>query len=110
MDIKFYDCTQDNLEKAYADYVKEVNDDHDCVICTNVLCMVKWKKPKINCGAPTEYIETDYKLMTSALLIWWDSGESLEPQIPSTVFSFNNIYQDNVIKFARMEDIDWDEV
>ena len=37
MDLKFYDCTQENLEEVYADYVKKVNDAHSCCICSNVL-------------------------------------------------------------------------
>lgn len=110
MELKFYDCTQENLEKVYADYVKEVNDDHDCCICTNIICMVKWKKPKINCGAPTLYIDTEYKLMTSTLQIEWDDGSCYTHQTPFTAFWFGNVSDTSVIKFARMEDIDWDNM
>ena len=108
MEIKFYDYNQENLEKVYADYVKKVNDDHNCCICTNVLCMVNYTKPKINNGQPSEYISTKYKIMTSTLLIKWDDGECYVEQKPFTEFSFGNI--SNVIKFAKMEDIDWDNV
>ena len=54
MEIKFYDCTDENLLKVYADYVKKVNDDHNCCICTNVLCMVNYVKPKVS-GGPSIY-------------------------------------------------------
>ena len=108
MEIKFYDYNQENLEKVYADYVKKVNDDHNCCIRTNVLCMVNYTKPKINNGQPSEYISTKYKIMTSTLLIKWDDGECYVEQKPFTEFSFGNI--SNVIKFAKMEDIDWDNV
>ncbi len=60
MEIKFYDCNPEILEEVYADYVKKVNDDHSCCICTNVLCMVNYTKPKINNGRPTEYVNTKY--------------------------------------------------
>ena len=56
MDLKFYDCTQENLEEVYADYVKKVKDDHNCCICTNVLCGVNYTKPKINNRRPTVYV------------------------------------------------------
>lgn len=110
MEIKFYDCTQENLEKVYADYVKKVNDDKDYSICTNIICMVEYTRPKINNGNPKEFIKTRYKLMTSTLEISWKSGENLETKKPYTAFSFGNISQPSVIKFARMEDIDWDRI
>lgn len=110
MEIKFYDCTDENLLKVYADYVKRVNDDHNCCICTNILCMVKYTKPKINCGNPSEYVKTPYKLMTSTLQIKWDDGKCHVHQTPFTAFWFGNVSQYAVIKFARMEDIDWDNM
>lgn len=107
MYIKFYDCTQENLEKVYEDYVKRVSDDHSCCICTNVLCMVNYTKPKINNGNPSEYVKTPYKLMTSTLLISWNSGECFVHKKPFILFGFGNISQQAIIKFARMEDIKW---
>ena len=107
MDLKFYDCTQENLEEVYADYVKKVKDDHNCCICTNVLCVVNYTKPKINNGRPTEYVKTDYKIMTSTLLIKWNDGTCYDDQKPFTQFIFGNISNSSVIKFAKMEDIDW---
>ena len=107
MELKFYDCTQENLEKVYAEYVKQVNDDHNCWICTNAICMVDWKKPKINNGAPNVYIKTKYKLMTSTLLIRWNNGQSHIHKTPFIEFCFSNV--SNVIKFAKMEDINWDD-
>ena len=109
MEIKFYDCTDENLLKVYADYVKKVNDDHNCCICTNVLCMVNYVKPKVS-GGPTVYIETDYKLITSALIIRWNDGKCMVDQTPFTQFWFKNVSQPAVIKFARMENIDWDNM
>lgn len=110
MELKLYDCTQENLEKVYADYVKMANDDHACEVCTNVLCVVKWKKPKINNGHPTVYIEGKYKLMTSTLQIKWNDGKCYVHKTPFIQFCFGNIDQSNVIKFARMEDIDWNNM
>ena len=74
MEIKFYDCNPETLEEVYADYVKKVKDDHNCCICTNVLCVVNYTKPKINNGRPTEYVKTDYKIMTSTIIIKWNDG------------------------------------
>lgn len=107
MEIKFYDCTDENLLNVYKDYVKKVNDDHSCCICTNVLCMVNYTKPKINNGRPSEYVSTPYKLITSTLLIKWANGENLITKTPYTSFSFGNISQPAIIKFAKMEDIKW---
>lgn len=110
MEIKFYDCNQETLEEVYADYVKKVNDDHSCCICTNVLCMVNYTKPKINNGSPTEYVNTKYKLMTSTLQIEWNDGSCYTHKTPFTAFWFGNISATSVIKFARMEDIDWSNI
>ena len=107
MEIKFYDCNPETLEEVYADYVKKVKDDHNCCICTNVLCVVNYTKPKINNGRPTEYVKTDYKIMTSTLLIKWNDGTCYDDQKPFTQFIFGNISNSSVIKFAKMEDIDW---
>lgn len=70
--------------------------------------MVNYTKPKINNGQPSEYISTKYKIMTSTLLIKWNNGSCYVEKKPFTQFSFGNI--SNVIKFSRMEDIDWDNV
>lgn len=110
MYLKFYDYTQENLEEVYVDYVKKVNDDHNCCICTNVLCVVNYTKPKINNGRPTEYVKTDYKIMTSTLLIKWNDGICYDDQKPFTQFIFGNISNSSVIKFAKMEDIDWIQI
>ena len=110
MEIKFYDCNPETLEEVYADYVKKVKDDHNCCICTNVLCVVNYTKPKINNGRPTEYVKTDYKIMTSTLLIKWNDGICYDDQKPFTQFIFGNISNSSVIKFAKMEDIDWIQI
>lgn len=110
MEIKFYDCNPETLEEVYADYVKKVKDDHNCCICTNVLCVVNYTKPKINNGRPTEYVKTDYKIMTSTLLIKWNDGICYNDQKPFTQFIFGNISNSSVIKFAKMEDIDWIQI
>ena len=110
MEIKFYDCNPETLEEVYVDYVKKVNDDHNCCICTNVLCVVNYTKPKINNGRPTEYVKTDYKIMTSTLLIKWNDGTCYDDQKPFTQFIFGNISNSSVIKFAKMEDIDWIQI
>ena len=110
MEIKFYDCNPETLEAVYADYVKKVKDDHNCCICTNVLCVVNYIKPKINNGRPTEYVKTDYKIMTSTLLIKWNDGTCYDDQKPFTQFIFGNISNSSVIKFAKMEDIDWIQI
>lgn len=110
MEIKFYDCNPETLEEVYADYVKKVKDDHNCCICTNVLCVVNYTKPKINNGRPTEYVKTDYKIMTSTLLIKWNDGTCYDDQKPFTQFIFGNISNSSVIKFAKMEDIDWIQI
>lgn len=110
MEIKFYDCNPETLEEVYADYVKKVKDDHNCCICANVLCVVNYTKPKINNGRPTEYVKTDYKIMTSTLLIKWNDGICYDDQKPFTQFIFGNISNSSVIKFAKMEDIDWIQI
>ena len=110
MEIKFYDCNPETLEEVYADYVKKVKDDHNCCICTNALCVVNYTKPKINNGRPTEYVKTDYKIMTSTLLIKWNDGTCYDDQKPFTQFIFGNISNSSVIKFAKMEDIDWIQI
>ena len=110
MEIKFYDCTQENLEKVHADYVKRVQDDHSCSICTNVLCIAPYTKPKINNGRPKEFIKTDYKIMTSTMLITWNDGSTLITKEPFVSISFGNISQYSIVKFARMEDIDWNNM
>ena len=110
MEIKFYDCNPETLEEVYADYVKKIKDDHNCCICTNALCVVNYTKPKINNGRPTEYVKTDYKIMTSTLLIKWNDGTCYDDQKPFTQFIFGNISNSSVIKFAKMEDIDWIQI
>ena len=37
MNIQFYDCNKENLERVYADYVKKVTDNKDYIICTNII-------------------------------------------------------------------------
>lgn len=109
MELKFYDCTQENLEKVYADYVKKVDGNKNCRIQTNVVCMVNYKKPSCS-GGPSEYIKTDYKLITSSVIIYWSDGYNVVDKKPFIGFWFQNVSQSGVIKFARMEDIDWDNV
>lgn len=108
--IKFYDCNQENLNKVYADYIKKVDGDETRCICTNVLCVVPYTQPKINNGRPSEYIKTDYKMMTSTLLISWKDGAETINKKPYIQFNFGNISQSSIVKFARMEDINWDNI
>ena len=110
MEIKFYDCNQENLNKVYADYIKNVDGDETRCICTNVLCVVPYTQPKINNGIPSEYIKTDYKMMTSTLLISWKDGAETINKKPYIQFNFGNISQSSIVKFARMEDINWDNI
>ena len=110
MELKFIDCNQENLEKEYSDYVQRVTDDKECRICTNVIVMTKYQKPKINCGKPNMFIKSDYKLMTMPLQIQYENGENLNNKRSFINFIFNNISIENIIKFAKVEDIDWNNV
>ena len=48
--------------------------------------------------------------MTSTLQIKWNDGKCYVHKTPFIQFCFGNIDQSNVIKFARMEDIDWNNM
>ena len=48
--------------------------------------------------------------MTSTLLIKWNDGTCYDDQKPFTQFIFGNISNSSVIKFAKMEDIDWIQI
>lgn len=104
MEIKFYDCTTENLLKVYSDYVKKVTEYKEHIICTNVLCVVKYTKPKTYAD---EYIETDYKIITSTLKISWNDGQNYTHKSPFISFYTQNVDLSNIIQFARMEDIKW---
>ena len=41
MNIQFYDCNRENLERVYGDYVKKVTENKDYIICTNVVYLIK---------------------------------------------------------------------
>ena len=104
MEIKFYDCTTENLLNVYSDYVKKVTEHKEHIICTNVLCVVKYTKPKTYAD---EYIETDYKIITSTMKIDWNDGSNYTHKTPFISFYTQNVDLSNVIQFARMEDIKW---
>lgn len=99
--IEWYDYTQENLLEVYKDYVEEIEKDKELHIVTNVLCMVKWTKPKINNGmnslTKAKYIVMQNKIMTSSLLI------SYSQQWDEISFNFGNISLP--LKFARMENL-----
>ena len=46
--------------------------------------------------------------MTSTLLISWKDGAETINKKPYIQFNFGNISQSSIVKFARMEDINWD--
>lgn len=100
--IEWYDYNEENLLEAYKDYVEEIEKDKDLHIVTNVLCMTKWTKPKINNGmnssTKAKYITMQNKIMTSTLLI------SYSKERDKINFNFGNISLP--LKFARMEDLD----
>lgn len=99
--IEWYDYTKENLLEAYKDYVEEIEKDKELHIVTNVLCMAKWTKPKINNGMNSEtkakYIAMQNKIMTSTLLI------SYSKEWDRINFNFGNISLP--LKFARMENL-----
>lgn len=103
MEINFKDCTQENLENAYSEYVEKVKENKEHEICTNVLCIIKYKKPKINNGRPNEYIPFEYKFMSTTLRIFWCDME----EIQHVLFVFGNVPMNSVIKFAKVEDVEW---
>lgn len=109
MKLKFYKCNQENLEAIYGDYVKKITENKDYSICTNVLCVVNYKKPKTS-GKPDEYIKTDYKIMTSVLQINYCDGQNFVHKQPFIGFWFKNVSKENVIAFAKMEDINWETI
>ena len=109
MNIQFYDCNKENLERVYADYVKKVTENKDYIICTNVICLVKYTKPKVT-GRPDEFIETDYKLMTTPMLIEYCDGQNYTHKTPFISFYTKNVDIRNVFKFAKVEDIDWNQI
>ena len=106
MEIKFYDNTTENLLNVYSDYVKKASDNKGHIICTNVLCVVKYTKPKTYAN---EYIETNYKIITSTLKIYYDDGQSYTHKTPFICFYTQNVDLSNIIQFARMEDIKWNQ-
>lgn len=99
-EIQWVDYSRENLLSEYADYVKQIEEDKDLKIITNVLCLAKYTKPKINNGlAHTDksiYIKTNGKIMTSTLLIAYSE------QYDEIFFSFGNVLP---IKFAKMESL-----
>ena len=109
MEIKFYDCNQENLEKVYSEYVSKVTENKDYTICTNIICLVKYTKPKVT-GRPDEFIQTDYKLMTTPMLICYCDGQNYSHKTPFISFWTKNIDIKNVLKFAKVEDIEWDKL
>lgn len=106
MELQFYECNQENLEKLYADYVKKVTEDKGYTICTNIICLVNYSKPKVT-GRPNEYIQTDYKIMTTPMLISYCDGQNYTHKTPFISFFTKNVDIRNVLKFAKLEDIDW---
>lgn len=106
MEIKFYNCTKENLLKVYSDYVNKVTENKEYTICTNILCVVKYTQPKTFAN---EFIKTDYKIITSTLKIRWDDGQSYIHKTPFVSFYTQNVDLSNIIKFAKMEDIVWNQ-
>lgn len=98
--INWKEYSQENLEKEYSDYIERIQKDHTLNIVTNVLCMVNYSKPKINNGinrdSKVEYVNTRFKIMTSTLLIKYDSYQE------KVIFIFGNC---TPLKFFKMEDI-----
>lgn len=109
MNIEFYDCTEEVLKSVYSEYVRKVTENKGHTICTNVLCVVKYTRPKVT-GGPDEYIDTKYKFLVTPMLIQWDDGQSYSHKTPFISFWFKNVYMDSVIKFAKLEDINWDNL
>lgn len=99
--IEWYDYTRENLLEVYKDYVEEIEKDKELHIVTNVLCMAKWTKPKINNGmnssTKAKYIVMQNKIMTSSLLIKYSEERD------RINFNFGNISLP--LKFARMENL-----
>jgi flavoprotein len=105
MIIDFYECNKENLETVYAEYVKKVTENKGHVICTNILCVVKYTKPITYAN---EVIETDFKIITTPLCIEWCNGQNYIHKTPFVSFYTKNVDIKNVIKFAKMEDIVWE--
>lgn len=105
MIIDFYECNKENLETVYEEYVKKVVENKGHIICTNVLCVVKYTKPKTYAD---EVIETDFKIITTPLYITWCDGQNYTHKTPFVSFCTKNVDIRNVIKFAKMEDIVWE--
>ena len=107
MELKFYDCNKENLEKLYADYMKKVTENKDYIICTNVICLVKYTQPKVYAN---EHIKTEYKLMTTPMQIRYCDGQNHTHKTPFISFCPKNVDIRNVFKFAKVEDIDWNSI
>ena len=88
----------------YNEYVKKVVENKGHIICTNVLFVVKYTKPKTYAD---EVIETDFKIITTPLYIEWCDGQNYTHKTPFVSFYTKNVDIKNVIKFAKMEDIVW---
>ena len=99
MEITFYDCNIDNIKRVYIDYYRKIIDDKNCSICTNVLVKVKYSQPFVK-GRITEYIKTDYKIMSTQIVLMWYNNQFY--------FKFTNVKVENIFAFARVDNIQWD--
>lgn len=97
--IGWIETTMENLMRAYAEYVKQVENDKSLMIVTSVLGLMPYKKPKTGVPKNTIFVKHEHKIMTSVLKIFWDDNR-LTPEV---CFAFMNGKPD---KFFRIEDIE----
>jgi hypothetical protein len=105
--ITWTDFSYENLLKTYPEYVKKIELDHEHIIVTNMLCLVNFTKPKLNWGNDktrehTEYIKSNYKIITQPVLIKWDNEMNRADRNPGVRFYCRNV---EPIKFAKVEDL-----
>ena len=80
--IKWTAWNKNNLYRVYADEVSAIEDDIKLNVVSNVLCLVKYKKPRIKRGlhkkSKVKYIDTKMKVMSTTLLIKFDGTNGIE--------------------------------
>jgi hypothetical protein len=97
--INWIETTDENLMRAYTEYVEQVENDKSLMIVTSVLGLMPYKNPKTGVPKNTIFIKHKYKVMTSVLKIFWNEDIST----PEVCFAFMNGEPD---KFFRIEDIE----
>lgn len=97
--IGWIETTRENLMRAYAEYVEQVENDKSLMIVTSVLGLMPYKNPKTGVPKNTIFVKQEHKVMTSVLKIFW-ADNLITPEV---CFAFMNGKPD---KFFRIEDIE----